>query len=93
MACGSTGRSRSSSTRSTVLSLPFAIDWQGSPHPSTSSIGGLCLRSLVALHPDPKPLAAIYRALGLEVRVQGAIRPGLAAVLDTPKGEVCLLSA
>ncbi len=73
--------------------VPFAIDWQGSPHPATSSVGGLCLRRLVALHPDPKPLAAIYRALGLDMHVQGAIRPGLAAVLDTPNGEVCLLSA
>ena len=73
--------------------IPFAIDWQGSPHPSETSIGGCTLRSLTALHPDPAPLAAIYRKMGVDIPVQGAIRPGLVCVLDSPKGEVCLMSA
>jgi hypothetical protein len=71
--------------------IPFAIDWQGSPHPSTTTPEGCRLRGLVALHPAPGRLAALYRALGLEVAVQGSLRPGLVVTLDTPNGEVCLL--
>ena len=72
--------------------IPFAIDWRGSPHPATSTPGGCTLRHLAALHPDPAPLAAIYRGLGLDIPVQSALRPGLVAVLGTPAGEACLLS-
>jgi Glyoxalase-like domain len=72
--------------------IPFAIDWQGSPHPATTTPGGCTLRSLTALHPDPAPLRDIYQRLGLGVPVQAALRPGIVVVLDTPKGDVCLLS-
>ncbi|MBV9814111.1 MAG: VOC family protein [Acetobacteraceae bacterium] len=72
--------------------IPFAIDWQGSPHPSATSIGGCTLRRFAALHPQPTPLAAIYRGLDLDIPVWGSVQPGLVCVLDTPRGEVCLLS-
>jgi hypothetical protein len=68
--------------------IPFAIDWQGSPHPSTTSPGGCTLGRLVVLHPSPAGLAAIYRAIGLEVEVRGALRPGFIVAMETPKGEV-----
>jgi len=73
--------------------VPFAIDWQGSPHPASSTPGGCTLRQFAALHPDPGPLRALYRALGLDIPVWAALRPGLIAVLGTPRGEACLLSA
>lgn len=72
--------------------IPFAIDWQGSPHPAGSTPGGCSVRQFAALHPDPAPLADMYRALGIPIAVQGAVQPGFVVVLDTPKGEVCLLS-
>jgi hypothetical protein len=36
-------------------------------------------------------LARIYEALGLEVPVKRALRPGFIATLQTPKGDVVLL--
>jgi hypothetical protein len=73
--------------------IPFAIDWQGSPHPSTTTPEGCTLRSLTALHPNPAPLAAIYKAMGIDIPVMAALHPGLVAVLDTPNGAVCLLGS
>jgi hypothetical protein len=68
--------------------VPFIIDWQGSPHPSSTTPTGCTLKSLTVLQPDPGPLAAIYAALGLSIPVQRAPYPGFVAALDTPKGEV-----
>lgn len=70
------------------LLIPFAIDWMGSPHPATTSPAGCLLRSLAVMHPDAAGLAATYRALGLDVAVQGGLRAGMAAVLQTPRGAV-----
>ena len=72
--------------------IPFAIDWQGSPHPSTTTPTGCTLKSLSVLHPHSDRLREIYHSLGLEIVVQAALAPGFCAVLDTPHGEVCLLS-
>ncbi len=77
--------------------IPFAIDWQGSPHPASTTPGGCTLKSLAVLHPKPAPLVAIYRALGIralgiEIAVQAALAPGFVAVLGTPNGDVCLLA-
>jgi hypothetical protein len=71
--------------------VPFVIDWGSSPHPSGSTPSGCRLRSFAALHPDPNPLAAIYRTLSAPVEVKRALRPGFMAVLDTPRGDVVLL--
>ena len=71
--------------------IPFAIDWQGSPHPSLTSPSGCTLRSLTVLHPEAAGLAAIYRQIGLDVAVRAAVQPGLVAVIDTPKREVYFL--
>ncbi len=69
--------------------IPFAIDWQGSPHPAGSSPGGCTLRELAVLHPEPAGLAAIYQLLGIGIPVYGALRPGFIVRLGTPKGEIC----
>ncbi len=71
--------------------VPFAIDWQDSPHPSGTTPGGCALRDFAVLHPDPGPLRAIYAALGVAVPVRGATVPGFTALLDTPRGEVVLV--
>jgi hypothetical protein len=73
--------------------IPFAIDWQGSPHPADTTPAGCTLHAFTALHPDPAPLEAIYRAIGIDVPVQGAPKPGFTAVLGTPHGDVTLRSA
>lgn len=70
--------------------VPFAIDWGGSPHPSGTTPEGCRLRSFAALQPEPDRLAAVYAALGLNVAVKRAPRPGFLAMLDTPRGEVVL---
>lgn len=72
--------------------VPFAIDWQGSPHPSASAPAGLGLSRFEILHPEPDPLRAIYARLGVPVDVVRAARPGLRAVLSTPRGDVTLLA-
>ncbi|HEX4767885.1 MAG TPA: VOC family protein [Lichenihabitans sp.] len=71
--------------------IPFAIDWQGSPHPSEVVPQGLGLARFEVLHPEPEPLRRIYEALGIGIEVMRAARPGLRAVLATPRGDVTLL--
>lgn len=70
--------------------VPFAIDWQGCPHPAGTTPQGCVLLDFAVLHPDPEPLAAIYAALGVAVAVKRALRPGLLATLETPRGTVLL---
>jgi hypothetical protein len=71
--------------------IPFAIDWQGSPHPATTTPTGCVIRNFTVLQPDPAPLAHIYAALGIDIPVRGGLRPGFVLTLDTPNGEVVLL--
>jgi len=71
--------------------IPFAIDWQGSPHPSITAPGGCNLRSLTVLHPEAAGLAEIYQQIGLDIAVRAAMQPGFVAIMDTPKGEVYFL--
>lgn len=85
------GSPQSDSALTTYSLIPFVIDWQGSPHPSTTTPEGCTLRSLTVLHPNPAPLAKIYQLMGIEIPVMAALHPGLVAILDSPKGPVCLL--
>ncbi len=73
--------------------IPFAIDWKRSPHPSSTSPGGIALKSVEALHPDADRLASIYAGLGIDVPVRRADRAGFQAVLVTPRGELVLTAA
>jgi len=69
---------------------PFLIDWGRTAHPATASgLPVLVLRGLRATHPDPEAVAAVVQALGLQLTV-GAGPPGLAALIDTPRGPVAL---
>lgn len=70
--------------------LPFLIDWQESPHPSTSTPGGCSLIEFSVLHPNAPRLRAIFDGLEIPVPVKAAARPGFLARLETPKGEVVL---
>lgn len=71
--------------------IPFAIDWGETAHPSASTPSGCRLSSLVALHPKAAALRAVYAAIGVDVPVHAAARPGFVAVLDTPSGPVTLI--
>lgn len=71
--------------------IPFAIDWRGSPHPAATAPAGCRLIDFAVLHPDPAPLARLYAALGVDIAVRHAARPGLLARLATPRGEAVLL--
>ncbi len=70
--------------------IPFVIDWGKTPHPSQSTPSGCRLKSFTVLHPDPEPLARLFRDLGIPVAVGRGARPGFLAILDTPRGEVTL---
>ncbi len=71
--------------------LPFVIDWKESPHPADSTPGGCLLKDFCVLEPDPEPLTKVYQAIGVDVPVRRATRPGLLAVLETPRGDVVFL--
>jgi hypothetical protein len=68
--------------------IPFFIDWGDSPHPSRSAAGGVSFVSLLAQHPEPERVRAIFDALELPARVERGDRPNLIATLRTPNGEV-----
>jgi hypothetical protein len=58
---------------------PFLIDWGTTAHPAgVAGLPALGLRGLGATHPDPDGVRAVLDA------------PGLAALLDTPRGPVVL---
>lgn len=70
-----------------VAVRPFLIDWADNPHPASAAPGGLTLEEFRLSSPDPERLHEQLRALGLHLRVEGADRPGLCAVLSGPQGE------
>jgi Glyoxalase-like domain len=61
--------------------VPFAIDWQDSPHPSVTSAQGTQLRSLFVTHPEPEGLRAIYLGIGLDIAVHYGPRRAIVATL------------
>jgi hypothetical protein len=61
--------------------VPFAIDWQDTPHPSLTSAQGAHLRSLLVTHPQPEGLRAIYRAIGLDIAVHHGPQRAIVATL------------
>jgi hypothetical protein len=65
---------------------PFLIDWGATPHPAPA-LPRLTLRGLRATHPDPDAVSAVLDALGVRLDVEPG-PPGLAALLDTPRGPV-----
>jgi catechol 2,3-dioxygenase-like lactoylglutathione lyase family enzyme len=70
--------------------VPFLIHWEPGPHPSETSPAGCRLLSLAGEHPDPPPVRALLRALGVDLVVTEAPAPALLAMIDSPKGVVQL---
>ena len=70
--------------------LPFFIDWQGSPHPASTTPGGVTLDAFMAIDPNPGALREVYAAIGCKVPVHGGVNPGFVAHLNSPKGSVVL---
>jgi hypothetical protein len=68
--------------------VPFFIDWRGAAHPSTTSPPGCRLVSFHGEHPHPDGMRRQLEALGVELDLRPASRPGLAAVIAGPAGTV-----
>ena len=70
--------------------VPFLIDWGGSPHPTTTLPGGVELLDLTLGNPDPDRLRTVLALIGEfpEITVVSADRPTLHARLLTSNGEV-----
>ena len=61
--------------------VPFAIEWQTTPHPSQTSAQGALLQSLVVTHPHADALRSLYVALGLDLAVHYGARSAIVATL------------
>jgi hypothetical protein len=71
--------------------VPFFIHWgQDSRHPSQDSPKGCVLESLELKDPKPDELKALLEKVSLAAEVTRSDRPGLQAVLRTPKGHLRL---
>ncbi|MCB0112696.1 MAG: VOC family protein [Caldilineaceae bacterium] len=69
--------------------VPFLIEWgAGTPHPAGDSPQGCHLVSLRAEHPTPQNVAAMLRALGLDIAVTEGSAPALIASIETPLGMI-----
>ena len=69
--------------------FPALIEWQSEAHPAPRlPDAGARLHSLTLVHPQADALRAALAAIldDPRVSVEGAERPGLAAILDTPAG-------
>ena len=70
--------------------LPFFIDWGDTPHPGTTTPGGATLTDLVVLDGDPRPLRALFAAIGCSVPVHAGAAFGLVASYEAARGRVVL---
>ena len=70
--------------------VPFLIDWGDARHPSTTAVAGCTLVDFHGEHPDPKVVEAALEALGVQLRVERADAPALAATLEGPSGRITL---
>ena len=71
---------------------PFLIDWGSTPHPTTRGLPKVPRRMVTATHPDPARVQRALDALGLELLIRRAERPGLVAALSRPDGRQVALS-
>ena len=73
--------------------VPFAIDWEGGTlHPSKTSPQGVTLVDFQIFHPRSDELQAIYDAFGLAIQVKKSEVPKVVILLDSPNGEIELLT-
>lgn len=70
--------------------VPFFIDWQDSPHPTSMLAPELRLVSMVMETPDVAGLGQIHDALGVQVELAEAVTANLAVVLAGPLGHLAL---
>jgi hypothetical protein len=74
-----------------VAVTPFLIDWGSGEHPAGAAPAGLSLQQFRLRSPEPDRLAALLRALGLDLNVESASEPALSAVLRGPQGQHLVL--
>jgi hypothetical protein len=73
------------------LQIPFFIEWDAaSLHPSQDSPAGGTLQSFEMTAPQPGPLRAALRLIGLDGNIHSGSESRLHAVIDSPKGRVAL---
>ena len=72
--------------------VPFYIDWGDTPHPASSPSQGLVLKDFAVIHPNDYELRHLYNEFGIDVPVVRGDRPGMRAVVGSPKGDVVLTS-
>ncbi|MEI8240619.1 MAG: VOC family protein [Actinomycetota bacterium] len=71
--------------------LPFLIDWQQSPHPTTSLSHEATLTTLRLTHPQPNLVRTFIDILGGDPRIEVAAGPAaIQAHIHTPNGDVIL---
>lgn len=69
--------------------IPNLIEWdEGSPHPAETSPDGVELLQLRGYHPVPESITPMLKALGVDLEVRVAERPGLVAILNSPYGPI-----
>jgi len=68
--------------------VPFFIDWGQTPHPARTAAGGATLVELRAEHPEPIGVQKILSQLGIDLPVTKGMRPGLVAIIASPRGRV-----
>lgn len=70
--------------------IPFLIEWETEPHPSTTAPTGCLLRDLTAEHPHPEEIARMLSAMDIDLPVAEAGRPAFIATIEGPSGTVVL---
>ncbi len=73
--------------------VPFFIDWQDTPHPTSMLAPDLRLLSMVVETADAARLGEIHAALGVQVELVEAEESNLAVVLAGPQGHLGLSGA
>jgi hypothetical protein len=66
--------------------IPYFINWGNSMHPAIGAPQGCIIRELRAIHPEPKRIISILKALGLDLPIEYGKRFALIASIETPKG-------
>ncbi len=72
--------------------VPFAIDWQATQHPSTTSPIGGALEQFEIRSANADALNALLIGLGIAQKVQASDESALVAQFETPNGRVELQS-
>ncbi len=71
--------------------MPFLIEWGPDvAHPSASLGAGCSIDQVEGVHPEGERLAMALSSIDAPCTIKRGDRPGLAAVLNTPKGTVTL---